>query len=125
MSDAEQPVLSVEAARRRMLSTVRPTGRESVPLHAALQRTLAESLLATRSQPPFRSSAMDGYAVRTADLPLKRLRVAGEAAAGRAYPGSLQQGHAVRIFTGAPVPLGADAVIPQERVRREGLDVLI
>jgi molybdopterin molybdotransferase len=68
---------------------------------------------------------MDGYAVRCADLPLKRLRVAGEAAAGRAYPGSLEHGQAVRIFTGAPVPLGADAVIPQERVRRAGLEVLI
>jgi hypothetical protein len=109
MGGAQQPVLSVEAARERMLSAVRPLGSESVPLHAALRRTLAESLLATRSQPPFRSSAMDGYAVRSADLPLKRLRVAGEAAAGRAYPGSLEQGQAVRIFTGAPLPRGADA----------------
>ena len=125
MGGADQPLLSVEAARERMLSAVRPLGSESVPLHAALRRTLAESLLATRSQPPFRSSAMDGYAVRSADLPLKRLRVAGEAAAGRAYPGSLESGQAVRIFTGAPVPVGADAVIPQERVRREGHDVII
>jgi len=125
MGGAEQSVLSVEAARERMLRAVRPTDRESVPLHAALRRTLADSLLATRSQPPFRSSAMDGYAVRSADLPLERLRVAGEAAAGRAYPGSLEPGQAVRIFTGAPVPPGADAVIPQERVRREGHDVLI
>ncbi len=125
MSGSEQPVQSVESARRRMLSAVRPTGDESAPLHAALRRTLSETLLATRSQPPFRSSAMDGYAVRSADTQLMRLRVAGEAAAGRAYPGSLEQGQAVRIFTGAPVPLGADAVIPQERVRREGLDVLL
>ena len=125
MSGAEQPEVSVESARERMLCTVRPLGSESVPLQAALRRTLAESLLATRNQPPFRSSAMDGYAVRSADLPLQRLRVAGEAAAGRAYPRSLEPGQAVRIFTGAPVPRGADAVIAQERVRREGNDVLI
>jgi molybdopterin molybdotransferase len=125
MSGAEQPVLSVESARDRMLSAVRPLGSEAVPLAAALQRTLADSLLATRSQPPFRSSAMDGYAVRSSDVPLKRLQVVGEAAAGRAYPGMLEQGQAVRIFTGAPVPLGAGTVIPQERVRREGLEILI
>jgi molybdopterin molybdotransferase len=108
-----------------MLSSVRPLDIEEVPLTTALHRTLAEPLPATRNHPPFRSSAMDGYAVRSADLPLKRLRVAGEAVAGRAYPGKLERGEAVRIFTGAPVPSGADAVIPQERARRDDADVLI
>jgi molybdopterin molybdotransferase len=126
MSDAVEPTVhSVEAARLRMLNSVRPLNVDVVPLTAALHRTLAESLPATRNQPPFRSSAMDGYAVRSDDLPLKRLRVAGEAAAGRAYPGLLERGEAVRIFTGAPVPRGADAVIPQERARRDDADVLI
>jgi len=125
MSDAQQPVFSVESARECMLGSVQALGSESVPLGAAFERTLAESLFATRDQPPFRSSAMDGYAVRAADLSLKRLNVAGEAAAGRPYPDSLKRGEAVRIFTGAPVPVGADAVIPQERARREGSDVLL
>jgi molybdopterin molybdotransferase len=125
MSGAEQSVLSVESARDRMVSAVRPLASEAVPLQVAQQRTLADPLLATRSQPPFRSSAMDGYAVRSADVSRGRLHVAGEAAAGRAFRGMLEPGQAVRIFTGAPVPPGADAVIPQERVRREGAEVLI
>jgi molybdopterin molybdotransferase len=124
MNDIVEPMVhSVEAARFRMLSAVRPLDTEVVPLTAALHRTLADSLFATRNQPPFRSSAMDGYAVRSADLPLERLHVAGEAAAGRAYSRPLERGEAVRIFTGAPVPRGADAVIPQERARRNGPEV--
>jgi molybdopterin molybdotransferase len=91
----------------------------------AASRTLAESLFATRDQPPFRSSAMDGYAVRSADLARKRFHIVGEAAAGGAYAGLIEEGEAVRIFTGAPVPAGADAVVPQERARRDGSDVLI
>src|SRR5580704_6585036 len=106
-----------------MLSSVQPLGSESVPLKGAALRTLANSLFATRDQPPFRSSAMDGYAVRAMDS--GRLAVVGEAAAGSAYPRPLEAGEAVRIFTGAPVPAGADAVIAQERVRREGAYVLV
>jgi molybdopterin molybdotransferase len=116
---------TVESARARMLRAVRPLGSESVPLALAVSRTLAESLLATRDQPPFRSSAMDGYAVRSADLARKRFHFVGEAAAGSAYAGLVGEGEAVRIFTGAPVPQGADAVVAQERTRRDGCDVLI
>jgi molybdopterin molybdotransferase len=116
---------TVESARAIMLSAVQSIGSESVPLHMAASRTLADSLFATRDQPPFRSSAMDGYAVRSADLVRGRLSVVGEAAAGGAYLAALKEGEAVRIFTGAPVPAGADAVIAQERVRREGGDVFV
>jgi molybdopterin molybdotransferase len=108
-----------------MLSAVQAIGSESVPLHMAANRTLADSLFATRDQPPFRSSAMDGYAVRSADLVRRQLSVVGEAAAGGAYSAALKQGEAVRIFTGAPVPAGADAVIAQERVRRVGAHVFV
>jgi molybdopterin molybdotransferase len=116
---------TVESARAIMLCTVQPLGSESVPLHGAALRTLADSLFATRDQPPFRSSAMDGYAVRAADLTLGQLAVVGEAAAGGAYSNPLEEGQTVRIFTGAPVPPGADAVIAQERVRRDGTNVFI
>jgi molybdopterin molybdotransferase len=108
-----------------MLGAVHSLGSESVPLQGATLRTLADSLFATRDQPPFRSSAMDGYAVRAVDLKRGQLAVVGEAAAGSAYPGSLKEGEAVRIFTGARVPANADAVIAQERVRREGADVFV
>ncbi len=121
----KQTALSVESARTRMLGALQPLGIEAVPLQQACGRTLVESVFATRDQPPFRSSAMDGYAVRCADLAPGRLKVAGEAAAGSAYLHALEPGEAVRIFTGAPVPAGADAVVPQERVRREGAEILI
>jgi len=103
-----------------MCASVAPLAHESVTLTAAHGRTLAESLRASRDQPPFSSSAMDGYAVRTMDLGLESLTVIGESAAGSAHPGTLGCGEAVRIFTGAPVPEGADTVVPQERTRREG-----
>jgi molybdopterin molybdotransferase len=111
---------TVEAARTKMLAAVRPLTPESVDITAALGRTLAETLQAARSQPPFRSSAMDGYGVRAADLAQGPFAVLGEAQAGKAYSGTVGAGGAVRIFTGAPVPEGVDVVVPQERARREG-----
>lgn len=116
---------TVETARATMLSAVQPVGSESMTLQQAALRTLTDSLFATRDQPPFRSSAMDGYAVRAADLVRGQLTVVGEAAAGSAYSGSLEAGEAVRIFTGAPLPAHADVVIAQERVRRVGAHILI
>lgn len=116
---------SVDSARTRMMNAVQPLSSEPVALREAYGRILAQSLLATRDQPPFRSSAMDGYAVRCADLGQGRLKVVGEAAAGSAYLHPLEKGEAVRIFTGAPVPSGADAVVPQERVQRAGADILV
>ena len=108
-------------ALARILSLMTPVGTETVPLAEAAGRVLAEPVVARRTQPPFPSSAMDGYAVRAADVaPGASLRRVGEAAAGRRHPGALGPGEAVRIFTGAPVPEGADAVLIQENADAEG-----
>jgi molybdopterin molybdotransferase len=94
------------------------TAVERVVLGQAFGRVLAEAIDASRDQPPFRSSAMDGYAVRRADIAAGAvLPVVGESAAGRRHAGAVAPGQAVRIFTGAPVPDGADAVIIQETTR--------
>src|SRR5256884_403448 len=111
---------TVETARAKMLAAVRPLAPEPVDITAAIGRTLAETLQAARSQPPFRSSAMDGYGVRAAGLAQGPFTVLGEAQAGKAYPGIVGASGAVRVFTGAPVPEGVDVVVPQERARREG-----
>ena len=111
---------SVDEARAKMGASVEPLGCEPVALRAALNRTLREAPSAARDQPPFASSAMDGFAVRAADLRSGRLTVVGESAAGRPYAGAIGAGEAVRIFTGAPVPQGADRVVPQEKARRDG-----
>jgi molybdopterin molybdotransferase len=111
---------TVESARARMQGAVQMLDCESVLLRAACDRTLAETQRAARDQPPFRSSAMDGYAVRSADLDGGRLEVVGQSAAGAAHEGTVIPGQAVRIFTGAPVPPGADSVVPQEFTRRDG-----
>jgi len=112
---------TVEVARTRMLAVVAPLAAELIGTEAAAGRTLADTLLAPRAQPPFRSSAMDGYGVRAADLTLGRFTVLGEALAGKGYAGGpVGAAGAVRIFTGAPVPDGVDVVVPQELARREG-----
>jgi molybdopterin molybdotransferase len=104
-----------------MLAAVAPLPPERIGTEAAAGRTLADTLQAARAQPPFRSSAMDGYGVRAADLALGRFTVLGEARAGQGYAGGpVGTSGAVRIFTGAPVPDGVDVVVPQERARREG-----
>ncbi len=104
-----------------MLEGVAPLPPETVAIEAAAGRTLAVAVSAMRAQPPFRSSAMDGYGIRAAHLSSAAFTVVGEAAAGRAYRGSaIGARGAVRIFTGAPVPDGVDLVVPQERARREG-----
>ena len=112
---------SVAQARAKMLGAITPCGAELIALEAGAGRTLAETLRAPRAQPPFRSSAMDGYGVRASDLALGRFTVQGEAQAGRAFAGApLAPGGAVRVFTGAPVPDEVDLVVPQELARREG-----
>jgi molybdopterin molybdotransferase len=117
-------LLTVEDARARILAAAPPTGRESVDLAGARGCVLAQDVVATRDQPPFPASAMDGWAVRSADGP-GRLRIVGESAAGAGHGGPLRPGEAVRIFTGAPVPPGADAVVIQEDAQREGDHVVI
>lgn len=117
-------MMAPDEARAAMLAAFAATPQtESVALDDALGRVLAEDIVARRDQPPFAGSAMDGYALRGADTP-GRLRVIGEAAAGRGFDGALGQGEAARIFTGAPMPEGADCVLIQEDAKREG-DVLI
>lgn len=116
----------VDEARGRMLALARPLGVDTVALGEAAGRTLAEDITATRNQPPFRASAMDGWAVRAEDATAgARLAIAGESAAGRGYAFDLEPGQAVRIFTGAPVPAGSDAVVIQENATRDGESVVI
>lgn len=120
-------MLSVEDARRRILDSLRPLGSETVDLGAALGRVLAADVAARLSQPPVDVSAMDGYAVRAADVAQvpARLAVIGEAPAGGAFPGDVCAGQAVRIFTGGPVPRGADTVVIQEDTERSGVTVTV
>ena len=115
-------LLPVEEALERMLEGLQPTGAERVGLDAALGRTLAGPIAALRDQPPFPASAMDGYAVRAADtakVPAE-LSVIGVSKAGEAWSGRIKAGETVRIFTGAPVPRGADAVLIQENTEVVG-----
>jgi molybdopterin molybdotransferase len=112
-------LLPVEEALARLLTDAAPLSAETVPIAEAAGRVLAAPLKALRTQPPFAASAMDGYAVRAADLqPGARLAVIGEAPAGAPFGGRVAEGQAVRIFTGAPVPDGADTILIQENAKR-------
>jgi len=115
-------LLPVEEALRRVLDGAMPVGSESVGLLGAAERVLAEDVTAQLTQPPFDASAMDGYAVRAADVGKvpAELRVIGEANAGGPYAGTVGTSEAARIFTGASVPKGADAVVIQEDTERSG-----
>ena len=113
-------MITVDEALAWLFGLVSPLGHETVRLAHAAGRVLAEDAVAQRDQPPFAASAMDGYALRSEDaLPGAMLPVNGEAAAGRRFEGHLTAGTAIRIFTGAPVPEGADRVILQEDVTRQ------
>lgn len=113
-------LLPVESAIEAILRRVpAPTG-ETVPLAEAAGRVLFAPLHASHDQPPFHSSAMDGYAMRAADVVSgHRLAVIGISRAGAGFAGKIGPGEAVRIFTGAPVPEGADTVIMQEEAKAE------
>jgi molybdopterin molybdotransferase len=113
-------VLSVEQARERLLGMTPEPRVETVQLADALGRALAVAVIqAPIDVPPFANAAMDGFAVRAADLP-GRLRVTGEVAAGASEWPSVQPGAAIRISTGAPLPPGADTVVPLERASETG-----
>lgn len=119
-------MITVEEALAACLALACPLGTEVVPLAEAGGRVLAEDAVARRDQPPFAASAMDGYAVRSEDrVPGRVLRVVGEAPAGRAWDGRIGPGEALRIFTGAPVPEGADCVVIQEDVTRAGASITL
>src|SRR5690606_18185108 len=110
-------LISVAEAWARLAAHAPAPRTERVRLADAPGRILTEDLAARVTQPPFAASAMDGYAVRFADMAVSaRLRVIGEAPAGAAFAGKVGPGEAVRIFTGGVVPAGADHVIIQEDV---------
>jgi molybdopterin molybdotransferase len=115
-------MISVEEAQRRLLEPIKPLGAEQVALSEAVGRVLAEDVAARRTQPPFAVSAMDGFAVRAADVTTVpvRLKVLASVPAGQAFAGKVGRGEAVRIFTGAPLPDGADAIVIQEDTERQG-----
>ena len=121
-------LLPVEEALARVLAGIaRPVAAETVAIAAAHGRTLAVDVAARRTQPPFAASAMDGYAVRAADVAAvpARLTVIGRSVAGAGFAGAVGPMQAVRIFTGAPVPAGADAVAIQEDADGDGDDVIV
>ncbi|MFP2913445.1 molybdopterin molybdotransferase MoeA, partial [Pyxidicoccus sp. 3LFB2] len=119
MNDAAT-LLPVEEARAQILALALPLPAEWVPLEEALGRTLAHDVTAQRTLPPWDNSAMDGYAVRSADLvgPAPVRLVVGETVYAGAMPKrEVQPGTCARIMTGAPLPPGADAVVMRERTR--------
>ncbi|MED5313758.1 MAG: gephyrin-like molybdotransferase Glp [Pseudomonadota bacterium] len=118
------PLLAVDEARERIIDGLAPMMSESLPLSDTMGRVLASDVSARLSLPPAAVSAMDGYAVRSGDCPTigTTLQRIGESAAGRPWDGSVEAGTAVRIFTGAVVPQGADTIILQEDVSAESED---
>lgn len=114
-------LVPMETALQRLLEDVEPLAGESVTLNDAYDRVLAQPVVALRTHPPFDASAMDGYAVRGADAGMTGgvLSIIGEVAAGGTFAASVDAGQCVRIFTGAPLPAGADTVIIQENVERQ------
>jgi len=118
-------MLTLEEALRRLLARAQVTGDEEVPLAAASGRVLAEPrVIAPVDVPPFANSAMDGFALRATDTP-GTLRIVGEVAAGSAGLIEVSGGTAVRIMTGAPLPPGADTVVPLEDAEESGRDVTV
>src|SRR5438105_12393211 len=115
-------MISVEEALARLLAPLEPVPVEQISIAEGAGRVLAEDLAARRTQPPFAVSAMDGYAVRAEDVVQvpARLRIVAEIPAGAGYDGTIGPGEAARIFTGAPIPAGADAIVIQENTARDG-----
>ncbi|SHG36988.1 gephyrin-like molybdotransferase Glp [Cognatishimia maritima] len=119
-------MISVADALTHLFDLAKPLKTEVVPLKHANGRVLAKDTVARRDQPPFSASAMDGYAVRNADVsPGATLTVIGESAAGHRFDGAIQPGECVRIFTGAPLPNGADRIVIQEDVTATGTQITI
>ena len=123
------PLLPVAEAERLIGVRVNPvSGRETVPLREALGRVLAQNIVAPVDLPPFDNSAVDGYAVRGEDIDAareQRLTIADRVSAGHAATHTVKPGEAVRIFTGAPMPPGADTVFMQEDCRIDGAHVIV
>ncbi|WP_372605090.1 hypothetical protein [Actibacterium sp.] len=114
-------MISVEDALARIFDLTSPTDIETVPLALAAGRVLAEPAVARRDQPPFDASAMDGYALKSVEADVDaQFMVIGTSAAGHGFDGKVGPGQTVRIFTGAPMPQGADRVVLQEDVTVSG-----
>lgn len=114
-------MITVDEARARLFELAAPLPAEEVPLIQAAGRVLAREVMARRDQPPFAASSMDGYAVKAAEVELHAMfKLIGESAAGHRFDGRVGAGQAVRIFTGAPMPEGADFVVIQEDVSHSG-----
>jgi molybdopterin molybdotransferase len=113
-------MLELEEALARILEAVPPPGIERIPLQQAHGRVLLERVLSPLDLPPFDNSAMDGYAVRAEDVASAKpaspvtLRILGKTGAGEVFPGNIGAGDCVRLFTGSPLPRGANAVVMQE-----------
>lgn len=120
-------MLSVREAHARVIAAFAPLPSETVSVADAAGRVLAVSPRARLTQPPTDLSAMDGYAVRAADVPAApaTLTLVGEAPAGGSYDQALQPGETVRIFTGGPLPMGADSIVIQEDTKADGTKITI
>ncbi|WP_170446168.1 molybdopterin molybdotransferase MoeA [Ruegeria arenilitoris] len=114
-------MITVEEARQLLFGLVAPMPEEQIALADAAGRVLIRDVKAERDQPPFAASSMDGYALKSAEVERHAMfKVIGEAAAGQRFTGTVGPGQAVRIFTGAPVPEGADFVVIQENTDLRG-----
>lgn len=114
-------MITVAEALDHLFALVTPTGSETISLHRAAGRVLVAPVTATRAQPPFNSSAMDGYALTDSEPQHgKSYKIVGTSAAGAGFFGDLNPGEAVRIFTGAPVPTGAKSILIQEDAQVDG-----
>lgn len=123
---APSPLIPVEEARDRLLAALQPVGTEEIPVRAGLGRVLAQPVTARLTQPPAAVSAMDGWAVRHADLAVGAvLRQVGYVPAGQGFEGRVGPGETVRVFTGAPIPDGADTVVIQEDADQAGSQVTV
>ena len=113
--------LSVEQGREKILSLISPLAEtESVAIQECYQRVLAREVFSPNNVPAYRNSAMDGYALRSGDLERDSYRVVAEVLAGSHYPKTVERGEAVKIMTGAPMPLGADTVVMREQATQNG-----
>ena len=114
-------MISVSQAHSHLFDLVQPLVSETLPLTKAVGRVLAKDVVATRDQPPFAASSMDGYALKSVEVERHAMfKVIGEAAAGHAFKGAVKAGQAVRIFTGAPVPQDTDFIVIQEDTKHTG-----
>ncbi|PCH94215.1 MAG: molybdopterin molybdenumtransferase MoeA [Rhodobacteraceae bacterium] len=119
-------MISVAQALAQVFDLLEPLGTETISLEQAMGRVLAQDAVASHNQPPFASSAMDGYALVSSDaLAGNSLTVIGESAAGSRFDGAIEAGQCVRIFTGAPVPTGANKILIQEDCIRSGNTITI